>query len=62
MDTPMLAGLSAEAIAGLADQVVFPKRLGRPDEFGTLVRMIVELDYLNGETIRFDGALRMPPR
>jgi NAD(P)-dependent dehydrogenase (short-subunit alcohol dehydrogenase family) len=62
MDTPMLAGLSQEAIDGLAQEVVFPKRLGRPDEFGVLARTIVELDYLNGETIRLDGALRMPPR
>jgi NAD(P)-dependent dehydrogenase (short-subunit alcohol dehydrogenase family) len=62
MDTPMLAGLPQEAIDGLAQEVVFPKRLGRPDEFGVLVRTIVELDYLNGETIRLDGALRMPPR
>ena len=62
MDTPMLAGLAPEAIAALADVVVFPKRLGRPDEFGAMVRMVVELDYLNGETIRMDGALRMAPR
>lgn len=58
--TPMLEGLGDEIKAGLAKDVVFPKRLGRPEEFATLARMIVELPYLNGEIIRLDGALRMP--
>ena len=62
VDTPMLAGLPEDVQAGLAEDVPFPKRLGRPDEYARLVLMIVEHDYLNGETIRMDGALRMAPR
>ncbi|MGE0794377.1 MAG: SDR family NAD(P)-dependent oxidoreductase [Acidimicrobiia bacterium] len=61
MQTPMLAGLQVEE-EQLAASVVFPKRLGRPTEFARLVRTFVELGYLNGETVRLDGALRMPPR
>jgi NAD(P)-dependent dehydrogenase (short-subunit alcohol dehydrogenase family) len=62
IDTPMLAGVSDEFRAGLAEGVPFPKRLGRPDEYAQLAVAIVEHDYLNGETIRMDGALRMAPR
>jgi NAD(P)-dependent dehydrogenase (short-subunit alcohol dehydrogenase family) len=62
MDTPMLAGVSDEFRAGLADGVPFPKRLGQPAEYAQLAVMIVEHDYLNGEVIRMDGALRMAPR
>jgi NAD(P)-dependent dehydrogenase (short-subunit alcohol dehydrogenase family) len=61
-DTPMLAGLPDEARAKLAEAIPHPHRLGRPEEFGALVRHIVENPALNGETIRLDGALRMPPR
>lgn len=61
-DTPMLAGLPEEARAKLAESIPHPHRLGKPDEFGKLVRHIVENPMLNGETIRLDGALRMPPR
>jgi NAD(P)-dependent dehydrogenase (short-subunit alcohol dehydrogenase family) len=61
-DTPMLALLPAEARQALAAQIPFPSRLGRPAEFAALVRHIVENPVLNGETIRLDGALRMPPR
>lgn len=57
--TPMLEGLSAEVQAGLAADVTFPKRLGRPEEFADLVRFILGAEYLNGEVIRLDGALRM---
>ncbi len=57
--TPMLAGLPAEVQAGLAADVTCPRRLGEPAEFAALARFIVECDYLNGETIRLDGALRM---
>ena len=60
MDTPMLAGLPEKARQLLAKDVVFPERLGRPEEFGSLVCHIVENGYLNGETIRMDGGLRMP--
>jgi NAD(P)-dependent dehydrogenase (short-subunit alcohol dehydrogenase family) len=61
-DTPMLGALPAEKRAALAADVVFPKRLGDPAEYGALVAAIVESDYLNGETIRLDGSLRMPPK
>jgi NAD(P)-dependent dehydrogenase (short-subunit alcohol dehydrogenase family) len=62
VDTPMLATVSEEFRAGLAASVPFPQRLCRPEEYAQLVTMIVEHDYLNGETIRMDGALRMAPR
>jgi NAD(P)-dependent dehydrogenase (short-subunit alcohol dehydrogenase family) len=61
-DTPMLAGLPDEARAKLAEAIPHPHRLGRPEEYGALVGHIVENAALNGETIRLDGALRMPPR
>jgi NAD(P)-dependent dehydrogenase (short-subunit alcohol dehydrogenase family) len=62
VETPMLATVSEEFRAGLATGVPFPQRLGRPDEYAQLVLAIVDHDYLNGETIRLDGALRMGPR
>lgn len=58
--TPMLQVLDDEARAALAAQVLFPKRLGDPAEFGRLAAFIIESPYLNGETIRFDGGIRMP--
>jgi NAD(P)-dependent dehydrogenase (short-subunit alcohol dehydrogenase family) len=61
-DTPMLGALPDDKRAALAEGVVFPKRLGSPAEYGELVAAIVENDYLNGETIRLDGALRMAPK
>ena len=61
-DTPMLAGLPAETRQRLADGVPHPRRLGRPEEFAALVAHIVENPMLNGEVVRLDGALRMPPR
>jgi 3-hydroxyacyl-CoA dehydrogenase/3-hydroxy-2-methylbutyryl-CoA dehydrogenase len=61
-DTPMLGQLSEEVRAALSKDVVFPKRLGDPAEYGAMVAAIVESGYLNGETIRLDGALRMPPK
>jgi NAD(P)-dependent dehydrogenase (short-subunit alcohol dehydrogenase family) len=61
-DTPMLALLPEEARKALADQIPHPRRLGKPSEFGALVKHIVENPALNGETIRLDGALRMPPK
>ncbi|MEE2859962.1 MAG: SDR family oxidoreductase [Paracoccus sp. (in: a-proteobacteria)] len=57
--TPMLKGLPSEVQDSLAAEVTFPKRLGDPDEYARLAAFIVENDYLNGETIRIDGALRM---
>ena len=62
VDTPMLATISEEFRASLAAGVPFPQRLCRPDEYAQLVEMIIAHDYLNGETIRMDGALRMAPR
>ncbi|GAA0612256.1 SDR family NAD(P)-dependent oxidoreductase [Kutzneria viridogrisea] len=62
IDTPMLAGVTEEFRAGLASGVPFPKRLGLPAEYAQLAVAIVEHDYLNGEVIRMDGALRMAPR
>ena len=61
-DTPMLGALPAEKRAALATDVVYPKRLGDPAEYGKLVAAVIENDYLNGETIRLDGSLRMPPK
>lgn len=61
-DTPMLAGLPEEARAKLAVNTPHPHRLGHSGEFARLARHIVENPMLNGETIRLDGALRMPPR
>jgi NAD(P)-dependent dehydrogenase (short-subunit alcohol dehydrogenase family) len=62
MDTPMLAGLPEDARRALAEMVPHPRRLGHPDEYAALVRHVVENPLLNGEVIRLDGALRMPPR
>ena len=61
-DTPMLGTLPEDRRAALSADVVFPKRLGDPAEYGAMVAAIVETGYLNGETIRLDGALRMPPK
>jgi NAD(P)-dependent dehydrogenase (short-subunit alcohol dehydrogenase family) len=61
-DTPLLAGLPAEARAGLAASTPFPQRLGRPEEFARLACEIVRNTMLNGEVVRLDGALRMAPR
>jgi NAD(P)-dependent dehydrogenase (short-subunit alcohol dehydrogenase family) len=61
-DTPLLAGLPEAARQSLGQQVPFPSRLGRPDEYAALVRHILENEMLNGEVIRLDGALRMGPK
>jgi NAD(P)-dependent dehydrogenase (short-subunit alcohol dehydrogenase family) len=58
-DTPLLAALPEPARQSLAQQVPFPPRLGRPDEFAALARHIIENEMLNGEVIRLDGAMRM---
>ncbi len=60
--TPMLHALPEAAQQSLAAAVPFPKLLGEPPQFASLVRHIIENRYLNGETIRLDGALRMAPR
>ena len=62
VETPMLATVSEEFRAGLAAGVPFPQRLARPEEYAQLALAIIEHDYLNGEVIRMDGALRMAPR
>lgn len=61
-ETPMMAGMPENVRASLGAAVPFPSRLGRPAEYGKLAITIVENPYLNGETIRLDGALRMAPR
>jgi len=61
-DTPMMARASDAVRQSLAASIPFPKRLGRPDEFAALALSIITNPYLNGENIRLDGAIRMPPR
>jgi NAD(P)-dependent dehydrogenase (short-subunit alcohol dehydrogenase family) len=61
-ETPMLGQLSDEVRKSLAQQIPFPSRLGRADEFAALAAHIVENEMLNGETIRLDGAIRMAPK
>jgi NAD(P)-dependent dehydrogenase (short-subunit alcohol dehydrogenase family) len=64
IDTPIYgSGEAAEQLkARLVSPVVFPKRAGRPDEYGRLVRSVIENDYLNAEVIRFDGGIRFQPK
>ena len=61
-ETPMLGTLSDDTRASLGQSTPFPSRLGRPDEYAALAAHIIENEMLNGEVIRIDGALRMPPR
>lgn len=60
--TPMVGGMPEQVQESLAASIPFPKRLGRPEEFAELVGHIVENGYLNGETIRLDGAVRLAPK
>ncbi|PPG67885.1 3-hydroxyacyl-CoA dehydrogenase [Rathayibacter rathayi] len=60
-DTPLLAGLPEKAREALGSVTPHPARLGRPEEFAALVRHVIENPMLNGEIIRLDGALRLPP-
>ena len=62
MDTPMLSGLPDNVREALVATTLYPKRLGKPEEYAALARHIVENRFLNGSVIRFDGALRMAPR
>lgn len=62
IDTPLLGGVTPEFRKQLEASVPFPKRLGTPEDFASLVIEIVHNGYMNGETIRLDGALRMGPR
>lgn len=61
-DTPMFAGVSEAARASVTGHVPHPSRLGRPDEFASLVGHLVENQMMNGEVVRLDGAIRLPPR
>jgi NAD(P)-dependent dehydrogenase (short-subunit alcohol dehydrogenase family) len=60
--TPMLAAMPQDVQDSLGRQVPFPPRLGKPEEFAAVVQTIFEVTYLNGETIRLDGAIRMQPK
>jgi NAD(P)-dependent dehydrogenase (short-subunit alcohol dehydrogenase family) len=64
IDTPIygFSENAAEFKARLVAPVVFPKRMGRPDEFGHLVRLLIENDYMNAEVVRFDGGIRFQPK
>jgi NAD(P)-dependent dehydrogenase (short-subunit alcohol dehydrogenase family) len=61
-DTPLLGALPEEVRLALGAQVPFPPRLGQPAEFAALAKHIIENEMLNGEVVRIDGALRMPPK
>ena len=62
IDTPLLAGLPEPARMSLGEQVLFPKRLGRPEEFADLAMFLIAHDYMNAETVRMDGGIRMAPK
>ena len=62
MGTPIMMSVPEEMQANLVSSIMFPKRMGRPEEFGLLVESIARNPYLNGENIRLDGALRFPPK
>ncbi len=62
MGTPLMQSAPEEMKAKLVENIVFPRRMGEPDEFALLVESIVANPYLNGENIRLDGALRFPPK
>ncbi len=61
-ETPMMRGLPEKAQVALAASVPFPKRLGAPEEYAALATFMMENGYINGEYVRLDGAIRMPPR
>ena len=61
-ETPLLAGLPDNVKAALAASVPFPKRLGSPDEYAALAEFMIVTGYMNGESVRIDGAIRMAPR
>ena len=61
-ETPMMAGLPEKAYQSLVESTVFPKRLGKPEEYAQLVISVFENNMLNGEVIRLDGSLRMAPK
>ena len=61
-DTAMMAGTNESLRQSLAEQIPFPPRFGRPEEFAQLVQSVIENPYLNGTVIRLDGAVRMGPK
>ena len=62
MGTPLMLSVSEQVKEGLVKDIVFPRRMGRPEEFALLVESIARNPYLNGENIRLDGALRFAPK
>lgn len=62
MGTPIMLSVPDEMQQKLTENIIFPKRMGRPEEFALLVESIARNPYLNGENIRLDGALRFPPK
>ena len=62
INTPMLQGLPEPAKQSLANTVLFPRRLGEPQEIARVAQMLIENDYMNGETVRMDGGIRMQPK
>ncbi|PEQ14635.1 3-hydroxy-2-methylbutyryl-CoA dehydrogenase [Novosphingobium sp. PC22D] len=61
-ETPMMAGMPQNVQDALAASVPFPKRLGKAEEYAKLALFMIETSYMNGESVRLDGAIRMPPR
>jgi NAD(P)-dependent dehydrogenase (short-subunit alcohol dehydrogenase family) len=62
VDTPLLGTLPDAARAELEQSVLFPKRLGAPDDFASLAMELVRNRYMNGEVVRMDAGIRMPPK
>jgi NAD(P)-dependent dehydrogenase (short-subunit alcohol dehydrogenase family) len=62
MGTPLMLSVPEAMREKLTESIIFPKRMGRPEEFALLVESIARNPYLNGENIRLDGALRFPPK
>ena len=62
MDTPMLAGLPEAAKESLGQQVLHPKRLGATNEYAATAHFLITNSYMNGETVRMDGGIRMAPK
>lgn len=62
IDTPLFASVTPEIYETLSNSVLYPKRLGKPEEIAHLAAAIIENDYINGEVIRMDGGIRMQPR
>jgi NAD(P)-dependent dehydrogenase (short-subunit alcohol dehydrogenase family) len=60
--TPLMLGAPQNVLDGLSASVPFPKRLGSPPEYASLALLMIENGYMNGEHVRLDGAIRMPPR